>query len=193
MRSTAREPHGGKNSIAPEATGAKRCSLNSRPSWEALKGEPWPKGVASARAQRPWRFGTRTRDAPVGPHHPPYLLQHRTALLAELEAVDDKDAVDAAVGQRQEAVIGQRDLAPAALRPSHDPLARRHDGEHPVRLLTEEPEEGHRVAEPQHHLLAHARPHPADLLAQYAPRDPAEPGQVEGVEIDDVLMHRRVS
>ena len=124
MRSTAREPHGGRNSIAPAATGAKRCSLKSRPSWEALKGEPWPKGVASARAQRPWRFGTSTRMRPLGRITPPHLLQHRPALLAELETVDDKDAVDAAVGQRQEAVIGQRDLAPAALRPGHDSLAR---------------------------------------------------------------------
>ena len=90
-------------------------------------------------------------------------------------------------------VVGERDLPPAALGPGHDPLARRHDGEDAVRLLAEEAEEGHRVAKPQHHLFAHARPHPANLLAQDPARHPAEPGQVEGVEVDDVLMHGRVS
>ena len=107
--------------------------------------------------------------------------------------MDDEDAVDGAVGEWQEALIGERDQPPAALGPRHDSLARRHDGEHAVRLLAEEPEEGHRVTEPQHHLFAYARPHQADLLAQDSTRDPAEPGQVEGVEVDDVLMHGRVS
>ena len=129
------------------------------------------------------------QDAPVGPHHPPHLLQHRPALLAELQPVDDKDAVDAAVGQRQDAVVGERDLPPAALGPGHHSLARWHDREHAVCLLAKEPEEGHRVAEPQYHLLAHARPDPTDLLAQDATRDPAEAGQVEGIEVDNVLVH----
>ena len=107
--------------------------------------------------------------------------------------MDDEDAVDGAVGERQGAVVGERYQPPAALGPRHDSLARRHDGEHAVRFLAEEPEEGHRVTEPQHHLFACARPHQADLLAQDSARDPAEPGQVEGVEVDDVLMHGRVS
>ena len=132
------------------------------------------------------------QDTPVRPHHPPHLFQHRPALLAELQPVDDEDAVDTAVGQRQDPVVGERDLPPAALGPGHHPLARRHDREHPVRLLTKEPEEGHRVADPQYHLLAHTRPHPADLLAQNPARDPPEPGQVEGIEVDNVLMHRRL-
>ena len=132
------------------------------------------------------------QDAPVRPHHPPHLLQHRAALFAELEAVNDEDAVDRAVGQRQHPVVGERHQPPAFLGPGHDPLAGRHDGEHPVRLLAEEAEIGHRVAEAQHHLLAHVGPGAADLLADHAPRHPAEPGQVEGVEIDDILVHGRL-
>ncbi len=132
------------------------------------------------------------QDAPVRPHHPPHLFQHRAALLAELEPVDDEDAVDAAVGQRQNTVVGKRDLPAAALGPGHHSLARRHHREHAVGLLAEEAEEGYGIAEPQHHLLARAGPDPADLLAQDAARDPAEPGQVEGVEVDDILMHGRL-
>ena len=189
VRSTPRQPVGGKKSIAPEATGAKRCSRKSRASWEALNGEPWPKGVALGPCPETVAVGHQHQDAPVRPHHPPHLLQHRATLLAELQPVDDEDAVDAAVGQRQNTVIGERDLPPTALGPSHHSLTRRHDREHAVGLLTKEAEEGHRVAEPQHHLLAHAGPDSADLLAQYTARDPAEPGQVEGVEVDNVLMH----
>ena len=167
------------------------------PQEPAQLGSAEGRAVAEGRRLRPRPEAVAVRHqhqkSPVRPHHPPYLLQHRAALLAELQPVDDEDAVDAAVGQRQDAVVGKRDLPPAALGPCHHPLARGHDREHAVSLLPKEAEEGHRVAEPQHHLLAHTRPDPADLLAQDAARHPPEPGQVEGVEIDNVLMHRRVS
>ena len=126
----AARPDRGEAVLAQEPL---RSELGGAEGRRAVAEGPWPRraprGSVAVRHQH--------QDAPVRPHHAPDLLQHRAALLAELEPVDDEDAVDAAVGQR-EAVPPSS--ASATSRPPRSgqaitPWPRRHDAQARAPLL----------------------------------------------------------
>ena len=126
--------------------------------------------------------------AAVG-HHPPDLAQERPHLLGAFDGMDQQHAVDRAVGQRQVELVDQGGVVAALARPARDALRRRHEGQGPLGLFHEGPQERGGIAQPQHGVAAHARPHLAQPRPQQADRHLAEGAGVEFVEVEDVCPH----
>ena len=146
--------------------------------------ELWTRILATVRDARhddddPPRRGQHARD----------LAQEGAGVVRDLEPVDDEDAVDAGVGQGQLGLVRQGDQARPLGGPVHHPLGRRHDREHPLRLVGELAQEGGGVADAEHPEARQVRPEGAHLPAQDAARHGAERRGVERAEIDDVGAH----
>ena len=122
-------------------------------------------------------------------HHPPDLAQHRPHLLGALDGMDQEHAVDRAVGQGQVVLVDQGGEVAALARPARHALLRRHEGQGALRFLAERPQEGRGIAQAQHGLAAHVRPHFAQPRAQQPHRHLPEGAAVKLVEVEDVRPH----
>ena len=128
------------------------------------------------------------QPAAVG-HHPPDLAQERPHLFGAFDGMDQQDTVDRAVGQRQVEFVDQGSVVAALARPAQHALLGGHESHGPLGFFHERPQEGGRIAQPQHGLTPYARPHLAQPRPQQADRHLAQGAAIELIEIEDVCPH----
>ena len=106
--------------------------------------------------------------------------------------MDQQHAVDRAVGQRQVHLVDQGREVAALARPARDALLGRHEGQRALGFLDERPQERRGIAQAQHGLAAHVRPHLAQPGAQQPRRRLAKRAAVEFLEVEDVAPHASI-
>jgi hypothetical protein len=103
--------------------------------------------------------------------------------------MDQQDAVDRAVGQRQVELVDQGGVIAALARPAQHALLGRHESHGSLGFFHERPQEGRGIAQSQHGLATHARPDLAQAGAQQTDRHLAQGAAIELIEIEDVCPH----
>ncbi|MSP68595.1 MAG: hypothetical protein EXQ96_11040 [Alphaproteobacteria bacterium] len=106
-----------------------------------------------------------------------------------LEGMGQQHPIDAVVGQRQLRLVGEQRQPRPLRRPAHDPLARRHHGEDPLRGLAVLAQVGDGIAEAEHALPARVGPHLGEAAADHAPRQKPDPRAVELRQLHYVQPH----
>ena len=122
-------------------------------------------------------------------HHPPDLAQERPHLLGAFDGMDQQHMVDRAVGQRQVVLVDQSGEVAAFARPAGHTLRAGMKASVRSASSPEGPQERPGIAQAQHGLAAHVRPHLAQPRPQQADRDLPKGAGVELVEIEDVCPH----
>src|SRR5258708_20070657 len=103
--------------------------------------------------------------------------------------MDQKDAVDGGIRQRQRKCIDQRRQRRPGHRPFRDPLRRRHEGDAALAVLAEQPEIGRGIAEAEHPLALRARPARVNAAIDQPPGHDAEALRIKIAEVDDIDGH----
>lgn len=145
--------------------------------------------VVEARPQPP-PVRRHHEDPAVRRQHPPQLAHHCRPLLGALEGMDDEDAINRRILQRQFALVDKGGQVRALRRPVQDSLLCRHEGQHAVRLAAKRPQIGRGKPQAEQRLAAQIRPQLPHPAPQHAPCQMAERGIVEIPQIDGVAEHR---
>ena len=103
--------------------------------------------------------------------------------------MDEQEAIDAAIGERQRRLLGQQRQAPRAMGPGQRPLPRRH-GCYAARGLAPKGREiGRGIAQADELAALQIGPDFAQLQADRLAHHLAEGCGVKGAEVDDVVPH----
>jgi hypothetical protein len=134
--------------------------------------------------------GGHHHDHPArGRQHPPDLAQKGERIGALLQGVDDEDAVEQGVGERQGVLADQAGEVRLVIGPDLHPLLARHGRHHPPGGGAERAQERGGVAEAQDVEAAAVAPALLDLAGRHLPRRPAEVGGVELAKLEHVAAH----
>ena len=123
--------------------------------------------------------------------HAPNLAQRLAGILGHFETVDDENAIECRIGQRQGVVGDEGRRVRSFRRPVHHALDRRHEGDRPLGIC-EIGEIGRGVADAEHALTVDRGPALLQPLGDQPSRNDAEPLGVEGAQIDDIEIHRGI-
>src|SRR6266436_1747893 len=103
--------------------------------------------------------------------------------------MNQQDAVDRGIRQRQRKFIDQcRERRPRG-RPFQHALRRRHEGDAALAVLAKQAEIGRGIAEAEYPLALRVRPARMDAAIDQPPRHDAEALRIEIAEIDDIDGH----
>src|SRR5690606_11229817 len=105
--------------------------------------------------------------------------------------MDDENAIDAGIGERQVVVSDEGGGIRLLARPVHDALRRRHEGDDAFRPLAQSRQVRRRVADADEAFPGERRPARLELPPDEAAGHEAQAFAIEGAEIDDVEVHAR--
>src|SRR6266567_6158508 len=100
--------------------------------------------------------------------------------------MNQQDAIDRGLRQRQRKLIDQRRQRRPSGRPFQHALCSRHEGQAALAILAEQAEIGRRVADAEHTLAFGVRPSFANAAIDELSRHGAEAPRIEIAQVDDV-------
>src|SRR5207248_708915 len=116
----------------------------------------------------------------------PHLAQQSFRIVGHFQRVNQEDAIDRSVRERQRELLDQRCQRGPPSRPFQHALRRRHESKAALAILAEQAEIGRRIADAEHTLVSRVRPSFVNAAIDELSRHDAEAPRIEITQVDDV-------